>query len=90
MWCQDVVIFKVLTFKGHNTRISMKDFPRGGVVILETGLESVEDALKDLNEGKGPDCIGMGWEEVNVALFRCDVEERDSCGMFLVYRVWVI
>ena len=66
--------------QGAFTQVEIPDrFPGGSIILLETTVDSkvpsnIEELVKNI-----PDSVfsGIGWVELNIALYRCDGEEQD-------------
>ncbi|KAG0242510.1 family 13 glycoside hydrolase [Mortierella sp. GBAus27b] len=76
--------------QGAFSQVEIPDhFPGGSIILLETSVDSkvpsnVEELVKTI-----PDSVfgGVGWEELNVVLYRCDGEEQDVTPGNGVYNI---
>ncbi|KAG0196511.1 hypothetical protein BGX28_010038 [Mortierella sp. GBA30] len=66
--------------QGAFTQVEIPDrFPGGSIILLETAVDSkVPSNIEDLVKTIPDNVFGqLNWVELNIALYRCDGEERD-------------
>ncbi|KAF9920504.1 hypothetical protein FBU30_009645 [Linnemannia zychae] len=76
--------------QGAYTQIVIPDrFPGGSIILLETAVDSKVPADIDAMVKTVPDNVfgDLGWMELNIALYRCDGEERDLTPGHGVYNI---
>lgn len=65
-----------------------KHFPPGSIIIVKTTVDAdTRNIRQRLREGGEEALKGLGWEEMNVVLYRTDDEERDATGGHGAYSV---
>ncbi|KAG5462779.1 MAG: amylo-alpha-1,6-glucosidase-domain-containing protein, partial [Olpidium bornovanus] len=70
-------------------------FPPGSIMVLKTCVAlqrlsldvDTKNIRRKLREGAEQALTGLGWEEMNVVLFRTDAEERDMTGNHGTYII---
>lgn len=75
--------------QGAFSQVEIPDhFPGGSLILLETSVDGkvptdIEKLVKTI-----PDSVfgSLGWQELNIALYRCDGEEHDVTRMYLLER----
>jgi glycogen debranching enzyme len=71
--------------QGDFSQVEIPDhFPGGSLILLETSVDSkipndIEKLVKTI-----PDSVfgSLGWQELNIVLYRCDGEEHDVTRMY--------